>query len=174
MLDRRRNLSRDAVTTIFRFALGFFVLCADPALAAPFAVEPLQIVTATGKHVLNVQMARTPEEQEQGLMFRRSLPEDVGMLFDYQSDQEILMWMKNTYIPLDMIFVASDGRVVSIARNAEPLSEAIISSRSTASAVIEVNAGTADKLAVTVGDLMRHPIFDRPNDRSARGASASR
>jgi uncharacterized membrane protein (UPF0127 family) len=160
MFDRRRNFGRRGiVSTFFWFAWFANVVFACPAAADPLAVEPLQIVTATGVHVLRVEVARSAEEQKKGLMFRRSLPENGGMLFDFHREQEILMWMKNTYIPLDMIFVSSNGQVVSVARGTEPMSETIISSGAPAYAVIEVNAGTAKKLAVEVGNLVQHSIF---------------
>jgi hypothetical protein len=92
-------------------------------------------------------------------MFRASLPEDGGMLFDFHREREVAMWMKNTPLSLDMIFVARDGRVVSLALGATPFSERIISSGAPALAVIELSAGTANRLAVAVGDRVRHPMF---------------
>lgn len=158
MFDRRSIFGPQRITSTF-FWFAWFIILAFPVVADPLAVEPLQIVTASGTHVLRVEVARTAEEQEKGLMFRRSLPNDGGMLFNAQSEQEISMWMKNTYIPLDMIFVSEKGRVISVAHDAKPMSETIISSGAPAYAVIEVNAGTAKKLSVRVGDLVRHPIF---------------
>jgi uncharacterized membrane protein (UPF0127 family) len=131
----------------------------SPARAA--AVEPLEIVTATGAHVLRVEMARTQKEREKGLMFRASLPEDGGMMFDFHDERPIAMWMKNTPLSLDMIFVGRDGRVVSLALGAEPFSERVIASGAPALAVIEVSAGTAKRLSVAVGDLVRHSMFRR-------------
>ena len=124
-------------------------------------VQPLEIVTKTGVHVFSVEMATTEEEKTTGLMYRKELADGKGMLFDFSPEQEVSMWMKNTYIPLDMIFVSRKGRVVSIARNATPMSEAIISSGKPAYAVIEVNAGVADKLGIAAGDAVRHPIFQK-------------
>lgn len=143
------------------FALLSFtcLFAVSPARATQPKLEHLQIVTSTGVHELRVEVARTPNERARGLMFRRSLAEDRGMLFDFGAGQPILMWMKNTYIPLDMIFISREGRVVSITENAEPLSERVISSGAPAYAVIEVNAGTVKRLAIAVGDEVRRPLL---------------
>ena len=122
-------------------------------------LQPLEIATKSGVRTFAVEMAVTPEEQARGLMFRRSLPEGQGMLFDFQRDQELSFWMKNTYIPLDMIFIRSDGRIHRIAENTEPLSERLVPSLGPARAVLEVIAGTARKLGLAPGDRVAHPIF---------------
>ena len=113
----------------------------------------------TGVHVFAVEMASTPEEQAKGLMFRRHLPEGQGMLFDFHREQPTSFWMKNTYIPLDMIFIRGDGRILRIAENTEPLSEALVTSGGPVRAVLEVIAGTARKLGIAPGDRVAHPIF---------------
>ncbi|WP_244613154.1 DUF192 domain-containing protein [Methylosinus sp. Ce-a6] len=125
------------------------------------AVEPLEIVTTTGAHRLRVEVARTPDQRERGLMFRTSLAADGGMLFDFHDERPVSMWMKNTPLSLDMIFVSRAGRVVSIALGAEPYSERVISSGGPALAVIELAAGSARRLSIAVGDVVRHPIFER-------------
>jgi hypothetical protein len=141
--------------------LIFSFLCVSARAEAD--LERLEIVTATGPHVFQIEVARTEEQRSKGLMYRRSLPEDHGMLFDFGFDvgfeDVVTMWMKNTYVSLDMIFVSRGGRVVSIAQDAVPLSEAIISSEKPVFAVIEVNAGTARKIGLSVGDSVRHPMF---------------
>ncbi len=104
---------------------------------------------------------RTPAEREHGLMDRQYLPPDRGMLFQFNREQDILMWMKDTYIPLDMIFIAPTGEVTHIHANAEPLSENIISSDGPALGVLEVNAGYARKIGLKEGDLVRHPMFGK-------------
>jgi uncharacterized membrane protein (UPF0127 family) len=152
-----------------RFGLALAALVAVaflPAYLAPVpahaaAVEPIEIVTSTGPHRLRVEVARTQMERERGLMFRTSLPEDGGMLFDFHEERPVSMWMRNTPLSLDMIFVGRDGRVVSLALGAEPYSERIISSGAPALAVIEVSAGVANRLSVAVGDEVRHAIFRR-------------
>jgi uncharacterized membrane protein (UPF0127 family) len=92
-------------------------------------------------------------------MFRRHMPEGQGMLFDFQREQPTSFWMKNTYIPLDMIFIRGDGRILRIAENTVPLSEALVTSGGPVRAVLEVNAGTARKLGIAPGDRVAHPIF---------------
>ena len=101
-----------------------------------------------------VEKASTSKKREQGLMNRRNLAEDAGMLFLFKHPQVIRMWMKNTYIPLDMIFI-NHGKVVSIHQNAKPLDETIISSNVFSSAVLEVNAGTVNKYNIRIGDKIR-------------------
>jgi uncharacterized protein len=103
----------------------------------------------------------TDQERERGLMFRKQLPEGQGMLFDFKQEQEVSMWMENTYIPLDMIFIRRDGRIWRIAENAEPLSRTIISSDGPVLAVLEVIGGTAKKLGIAPGDRVGAPIFAR-------------
>ena len=92
-------------------------------------------------------------------MFRRKLAPDAGMLFDYKVPQRITMWMKNTYIPLDMLFIGAGGRIVNIAERTVPRSLAAISSDGNAQAVLEVNGGTARRLGIRPGDMVLHPIF---------------
>jgi uncharacterized membrane protein (UPF0127 family) len=94
-------------------------------------------------------------------MFRRFMPQDRGMLFDFKTEQPVMMWMRNTYIPLDMIFIARDGRVINVADNAEPMSERTIASAAPAFAVLEVNAGIARKIGLKPGDRILHPLFRR-------------
>ena len=136
-------------------------LCLFAGLDARAAsVQPLEIVTKTGVHVFSVEMATTEEEKTTGLMYRKELPDGKGMLFDFSPEQEVSMWMKNTYIPLDMIFIRADGRILRIAENTEPLSTKIIPSRGLAKAVLEVIAGTAQKYGITPGDRVAHPLFN--------------
>ncbi len=143
-----------ALTGVF---LLLIAALSGPSRAAEF--QPLEIAGKTGVHPFLVELAVTPEETSRGLMFRRSLPEGQGMLFDFQRDQELSFWMKNTYIPLDMIFIRSDGRIHRIAENTEPLSERLVPSLGPARAVLEVIAGTARKLGLAPGDRVAHPIF---------------
>jgi uncharacterized protein len=128
---------------------------------APVQTERLEIVTATGPHAFNVEVARSEKDRARGLMFRRSLPQDHGMLFLFENERPIAMWMKNTYIPLDMVFVSRKGRVTSVARGAIPLSEAVIPSGGPVYAVIELAAGAANAIGLSVGDQVRHPEFGR-------------
>jgi uncharacterized protein len=122
-------------------------------------LEPLEIASKNGVHVFGVEMAVTPEEQARGLMFRKELPQGQGMLFDFQREQPTTFWMKNTYVSLDMIFIRADGRILRIAENTVPLSEALVPSGGPVQAVLEVVAGTAKKLGIAPGDRVAHRIF---------------
>jgi uncharacterized membrane protein (UPF0127 family) len=104
--------------------------------------------------VLDVEVADTDPKREQGLMFRRVLAANHGMIFLFEGEQEITMWMKNTYISLDMVFISADWRISHIARNAEPQSTEIISSVQPASRVLEIAGGEADRLGLKPGDLV--------------------
>lgn len=137
--------------------LALFAALSPARAAAP--VEPLTIVTGSGPHAFLVEVMRTDQERERGLMFRRSLPPDRGMLFDFKTAAPVMMWMKNTYIPLDMMFIGPDGRVISTAVDAEPMSERIIPSGGAALAVLEVKAGTVARLGVRVGDRIENAMF---------------
>ena len=127
---------------------------------AAAGLQPLEIAGKSGVHVFAVELASTPQEQATGLMFRRELPEGRGMLFDFHRDQPTSFWMKNTYIPLDMIFIRGDGRILRIAENTVPLSETLIPSGGPVRAVLEVIAGTAKRLGIAPGDRVGHPIFE--------------
>lgn len=138
----------------------------SPAHAAddPRDDRRLEIVTADNKsHRFQVEVARTPEQQSQGLMFRRSMAPDAGMLFLNDPPRVMTMWMRNTFLPLDMIFFDQQGRVTRIVERTVPLSEAIIPSGSPVQGVLEVNAGTAAKLGLKPGDRLVHPLIRRPN-----------
>ncbi|WP_439375404.1 DUF192 domain-containing protein [Bradyrhizobium sp. PMVTL-01] len=156
-LNRRpfQCLARSWLAAILLIA-GFAVASA-PTGAATF--QPLEIVTKNGVQVFSVEMATTEEEKQTGLMYRKELADGKGMLFDFNPEQEVSMWMKNTYVSLDMIFIRADGRILRIAENTEPLSTKIISSRGPARAVLEVVAGTAQKYGIRPGDRVGHPLF---------------
>lgn len=128
------------------------------ARAATF--QPLEIVTKSGVHVFSVELATTEEEKTTGLMYRKELPDGKGMLFDFTPEQQVSMWMKNTYVSLDMIFIRADGRILRIAENTEPMSTKIISSGGLAKGVLEVVAGTAQKYGIQPGDRVAHPLFN--------------
>jgi uncharacterized membrane protein (UPF0127 family) len=123
--------------------------------------QTLEIASKTGVHVFAVELAVTDEERSRGLMYRRSVPESYGMLFDFKRDQDVTMWMHNTYVSLDMIFIQSDGRIRRIAENTETESDKIIPSGGPVRAVLEVAAGTARKLGIEPGDRVATPIFRR-------------
>jgi hypothetical protein len=125
-----------------------------------FATDRLSIETADGRSLdFEVELALTAEQRAQGLMFRRDLPDMGGMLFVYDKDWDISMWMKNTVIPLDMLFIKRDGRIVAIAERAVPFSLETISSGQPASGVLEINGGAAARLGIHPGDRVRHSAF---------------
>jgi hypothetical protein len=112
----------------------------------------LSITTATGAQEFIVEIANTEPDRQRGLMFRRNLGEREGMLFLFDQQEIITMWMKNTYISLDMIFINDERLVVDVARNAEPLSLDVIASKAPAKWVLELNAGSADRFGIRPGD----------------------
>jgi uncharacterized protein len=124
----------------------------QPQLGLPR--EMVTIQTARGPARFDVQIADSDATREKGLMFRRAMPDGEGMLFDFYQDQPLSFWMRNTLIPLDMIFVASDGRIVSIAKQAKPLDETPVPSAAPARFVIEINGGLADRLGIRPGDMV--------------------
>jgi uncharacterized membrane protein (UPF0127 family) len=141
--------------------LTLISLAAAPSARAQQALENVEIVTSDGLHRFSVEVMRTPEQLAQGLMFRRYMPDDRGMLFDFKIEQPVQFWMKNTYLPLDMFFIAKDGKIVSIKENAEPLSEALIPSGGPVVGVLEVNAGTAARIHAKPGDMVLASIFGK-------------
>jgi uncharacterized protein len=132
---------------------------ARPQQLATFSNSKLVIETAKGKFPFDIELALTPPQMEQGLMFRRSLAADAGMLFDYGDPQPIAMWMKNTLIPLDMIFIGKNGGIVDFRERAVPMSLDTIEPKVPARAVLEVNAGTVNRLGLRVGDAVHHAFF---------------
>jgi uncharacterized membrane protein (UPF0127 family) len=143
--------------TAFVFAL---LVAAGPV--RPAELQTLEIASKNGVHAFSVEMAVTEPERAKGLMFRKELPEGRGMLFDFQREQEVGFWMQNTYIPLDMIFIRGDGRILRIAANTEPLSTRIIPSNGPVRAVLEVIGGTSRKFGIAPGDRVASPIFKAP------------
>ena len=136
-----------------------FLVGIAASASADAPLQRLEIDTASGAHVFKVELMSTDAEREHGLMFRKSLARDHGMLFDFHQQQPVVFWMKDTLIPLDMIFVAQNGRVVSIKHDAKPMDETLINSGAPTLGVIEVNAGVADAIGLKVGDEVKHPIF---------------
>ena len=135
-------------------------LCVFSGAAGAASVQPLEIVTKNGVQVFSVEMATTEQEKETGLMYRKELADGKGMLFDFSPEQQVSMWMKNTYIPLDMIFIRADGRILRIAENTEPMSTRIIASGGLAKGILEVIGGTAKKYGIEPGDRVAHPLFN--------------
>lgn len=148
------------VVALFSFVLILLVSWAPPS-EARMREDRLWLVTSSGEKRIDVEIAETNEEKARGLMFRTSLPDNRGMLFPYGSPQEITMWMRNTYIPLDMVFVRADGMVHRIEERTEPLSERIISSEGAVVAVLELAGGAAARHGLKPGDRVRHPLFGK-------------
>jgi uncharacterized membrane protein (UPF0127 family) len=135
------------------------MLVVVPPLDAKMRLEKLVLVTAAGERAIEVEVAETLQEKAVGLMFRRSLPESSGMLFPYEAPQEVTMWMRNTFIPLDMVFIRADGVVHRIEARTEPLSERTIASQGPVTAVLELAGGAAERLGLKPGDRVVHRHF---------------
>ncbi len=133
------------------------MLGASGATAQQFPVDTVTIKTDKGEFVFKTEIAITNEQRRMGLMFRKSMAEDAAMLFSWKEPQPVSMWMKNTYISLDMIFILQNGKVANIARATTPLSLDTVSSAGPVGAVLEVIAGTADKIGLKAGDEILLP-----------------
>ncbi len=143
--------------------LAPFAALAQPGVDRPqprLREEPLVIVGRDGtRHAFRVEMAVRPEDQMVGMMFRTAMAPDEGMLFDWGQPRESAMWMRNTLIPLDMVFIAADGRIHRIHERAVPQSLATIESRGPVRATLELAGGTAERLNLRVGDRVEHRAF---------------
>jgi hypothetical protein len=152
--------------------IGFAVLlltasCAQPEAPAdqhpgqlgPLPMEDLSIETAQGVRRFHVEIADNDAEREQGLMYRRTMAADHGMLFEFDPPQPVSFWMHNTYLSLDIIYIGPDGRILNIADHATPFSDENLPSAGPVRGVLELNAGRAEALGILPGDLVRHHIF---------------
>lgn len=126
--------------------------------------EKVILVAGSARHEITAEIADTASTRATGLMFRRQLSADAGMLFLYKPPQEVRMWMHNTYIPLDMVFIRGDGTIVNIAENAEPLSESVIPSGVPVAAVLELAGGVSRALGLKSGDRVLHAYFDNAGE----------
>lgn len=147
--------------------LGAAVICPDASAQPPgqrqsFEVQTLQIQTGAGTLTYRIELAVTSAQREQGLMYRTHLPEQSGMLFDFGETRDVAMWMKNTLIPLDMLFVKADGKIARIEANATPHSLTVRPSGGPVRAVLELAGGEAARAGIRVGDRLVHPLFTRP------------
>ena len=142
-------------------ALATIVLMSGMLVASARADGPetLQIVTSSGTHDFHIEIAKDDVSRAQGLMNRPFLPADRGMLFEFDREAPVSFWMKNTYIPLDMIFISRAGVVTNIVEKAEPLSERVIPSGPPCLGVLELNGGVAASIGLRVGDTVRYPFF---------------
>jgi uncharacterized protein len=147
-----------------RFILGApFLLVASAACSQDSDIKydrsSLVIVTGSREIKFDVEMALTEAQREHGLMFRKELGPYEGMLFDFFREQQVSFWMKNTLIPLDMVFIAGDGTIKHVHANAVPMSTDTIPSKFPVRAVLEINGGSARLLGIKPGDKVKHPIF---------------
>ena len=157
-VDRgRRSFARRGAFAAAWVAAGF--ASGAPGADIVFAESGLWIESGGARHFFRVELAETPAQQARGLMFRDRLAADAGMLFVYDTPRHVSMWMKNTLVPLDMLFLAADGAIVRIARWATPLSRETIPSGAPVTAVLELAGGAADRLGLAPGDRVRHPVF---------------
>ena len=153
-----------------RLVLGL-VLCLAAACGSPsqgaqtdpqsgLPVETLQITNHAGQtQSFRVEIADNDASRERGLMFRKQLAPNAGMLFDFKSEQNVSFWMKNTLIPLDLLFIDKDGYIINLAAQATPLSEANIPSGGPVLGVLEINGGRAAELGIEPGDRVKERIF---------------
>lgn len=139
------------------FLCVVFVCAGGPARAAGFT--PLTIETLSGTHKFQVEVAADDAMRAQGLMYRRKLDPDKGMLFDFERDQPVSMWMQNTYVALDMVFILTDGTVHRVEDHTTPLSTRSIESGVNVRYVLELPAGTADRLGIKRGSKVSHKII---------------
>jgi uncharacterized membrane protein (UPF0127 family) len=136
-----------------------------PTQLKDFPRSTLTVQRQNGRDTFQIWIADTPQRHQQGLMWIRELPADHGMLFILQPTREMNMWMKNTYVPLDMLFVAPDGRILNIAHNTKPLSTDIVSSGVVVGGVVEILAGESKRRGIQIGDRVIHPLLAGPGSR---------
>jgi len=148
--------------------LGVTVLLAVSGLSAaaqqgqpPLPTETLRIKSGERMHTFEAEVAATDRQRARGLMFREEMAADRGMLFIFEGEGERYFWMKNTPLPLDIVYIGEAGQIVSIAENTTPFSEAVIPSGKPAKFVLELNAGTTSKLGIVAGDTVSSPSIDR-------------
>ena len=159
---RTRRFSRRLV-----FGVPFLLAAAGSVRARAQSVDDgvtfekssLVIVSGGREIKFSVEMADTEPRREHGLMFRKQMGAYEGMLFDFFQEQPVSFWMKNTLIPLDMVFIAGDGTIRHVHANAVPMSTDTIPSEAAVRGVLEINGGTARLLGIKPGDKVKHPIF---------------
>jgi uncharacterized protein len=163
MIGHVFSVCRPLLHPLHWFAVLSLLAAAAAALASiSFEESLVTIAAADDRFEFRVEMAVNPTQRSQGLMFREDLDEDRGMLFDFGQPQRATMWMRNTYVPLDMLFIDEHGRITQIAADAQPLSDAVIASREQVRAVLELRGGVSAKLGIKPGDRVIHPLFEAP------------
>jgi hypothetical protein len=175
------------IRLISSFVAAFLALMISTACAiaqvtdptAPDAVveyggpEPVVIDTATGPVTLTVELAETPEARQRGLMHRESMGADEGMLFNFQEERVVSIWMENTLIGLDIAYIRSDGTIAKIITGAQPMSRRQLYSDVPVLSVLEINSGRAAQLGIAPGDVVRHRWFGTAEDPAPDGGEAS-
>jgi uncharacterized membrane protein (UPF0127 family) len=156
---RRCFLALTLVLALLSGQAGQVDAWAQPQTGLP--VSDLVINTAAGPKKFRVELANTDASRSRGMMFRTQMAPDAGMLFDFFTEQPASFWMRNTLIPLDMIFIKADGTILNIHQRAIPHDETSINSAGPVRAVLEVNGGTASRLGIKPGDKVDHAIFGR-------------
>jgi uncharacterized membrane protein (UPF0127 family) len=153
--------ARFARLSALTLLLAFAVLpaAAQNAPQPKLKTEPLEILTKTGLRVFQVEVAETPEQQRVGLMFRKEVPDGEGMLFNFGVSRPVAMWMQNTIVSLDMLFIRADGTIANIAKGTTPYSLATVESQGNVKGVLEIVAGAADRYGIAAGDRVSHRIF---------------
>ncbi len=148
-----------------RIVIVFFSIVVVPSYVSSqdlFEKDTLTIFTLNGAaHKFDIELAISSEQKAQGLMYRKKMPSDAGMLFIYGDENDVMMWMKDTYLPLDMLFLNAKGKIVFIEENTTPLSTRTISSGQNVIGVLELNAGTALRLGIKVGDIANHHFLQK-------------
>ena len=160
MIFTRRHLVASAASALFLFIAAPLQAQdqqGEPSLL-PVHEERLVIETSEGSFDYSVELALNGRDRASGLMFREQMDDDHGMLFRFEEPRQITMWMRNTLIPLDMIFIRGDGTVAGHHADAVPLSEAVIASPEAVLFVLELNAGKAEEMGLAEGDRVSHPI----------------
>lgn len=154
-----RRLSQNFISV---FVFVFFAVFVGHTPLFAQQTAPLRIVTAQGMaHDFQVEVVDDDEARQRGLMFRQHMPADQGMLFDFQEVRPILMWMKNTYLSLDMVFIRADGSIARVVEKTEPLSTKTIPSGEPVLSVLELVGGTCSRLGIKAGDRVEHPLFGK-------------
>ena len=148
-------------TTVMAVLVFACVIIPNVRAMETFPVAPLTIETKGGAQKFTVEVATTRKQLAQGLMFRRKMAADAGMVFAYKHTGQISMWMKNTLIPLDMLFIDSAGKITKIVARTTPMSQEIIASDGPVRAVLELNSGMTSRLSIKTGDWIKLPdVFD--------------
>ncbi|MFN4277753.1 MAG: DUF192 domain-containing protein [Ferrovibrio sp.] len=148
--------------SVILFSASFmFSAWAQPQPTLPQS-ELVIVTSGKGPQRFTVELADNDQSRARGMMFRQSMAPDAGMLFDFKQEQMASFWMRNTLIPLDMIFIKADGTILNIHQRAIPRDETGINSTGPVRAVLEVNGGTASRLGIKPGDRVQHAIFGNP------------